>query len=187
VQGALVLKRAESPKVDLLRNVQHINAVAGYLGEFEQLILLALARLGDEAYGPGEARCLVELPADSRGPLTMGRYFTEREVFGPGDTPLPGTAEQRVVVSAEFERRFFPNGAVDRKFRYVYGGNYELSVHHRVLGVVGDVKRQEVTDDARPAYYLSYRQGEQFAGSEDPASEGPRGASGSEARHSPRA
>ncbi len=31
--------------------VQYIDAVPDYLGEFEQLILLALARLGDEAYG----------------------------------------------------------------------------------------------------------------------------------------
>ena len=34
-----------------MHNVQYINRVPDYLGEFEQLILLALARLGDEAYG----------------------------------------------------------------------------------------------------------------------------------------
>jgi len=38
-------------RLDLLCNVQYIQPVIEYLGEFETLVLLALARLGDDAYG----------------------------------------------------------------------------------------------------------------------------------------
>jgi PadR family transcriptional regulator, regulatory protein PadR len=37
--------------VDLVCNVHYIDAVSDYLGEFEYLVLLAIARLGDAAYG----------------------------------------------------------------------------------------------------------------------------------------
>jgi len=40
--------------------VQYIDAVADYLGEFEQLILLALARLGEDAYGVTIRETLIE-------------------------------------------------------------------------------------------------------------------------------
>jgi DNA-binding PadR family transcriptional regulator len=41
-------------------NVHYIDAMADYLGEFEQLVLLALARLGDEAYGVTIRQTLLE-------------------------------------------------------------------------------------------------------------------------------
>jgi hypothetical protein len=37
--------------LDLVHNVHYIGPMTDYLREFEQLILLALARLGDDAYG----------------------------------------------------------------------------------------------------------------------------------------
>jgi DNA-binding PadR family transcriptional regulator len=40
--------------------VHYINGVSDHLGEFEQLILLALARLGGDAYGVTVRRTLVE-------------------------------------------------------------------------------------------------------------------------------
>lgn len=40
--------------------MQYIKAVPDYLGEFEQLILLALARLGTDAYGVTIREVLVE-------------------------------------------------------------------------------------------------------------------------------
>lgn len=40
--------------------MQYIHAVPDYLGEFEQLILLALARLGDDAYGVSIRETLIE-------------------------------------------------------------------------------------------------------------------------------
>jgi ABC-type antimicrobial peptide transport system permease subunit len=81
-------------------------------------------------------------------PTLEGRTFTASD--GPG--------ERVVVVSREFQRRFYPEGAVGKVFRQVYGGNYELEVKHRIIGVVGDVKRQEYTDDLRPVAYSFDRQ-----------------------------
>ncbi len=46
--------------LDLLFNVHYIHAMADYLGEFEQLVLLALARLGDDAYGVTIRQTLLE-------------------------------------------------------------------------------------------------------------------------------
>jgi putative ABC transport system permease protein len=72
-----------------------------------------------------------------------GRTFTTADAGG----------ERVVVVSREFQRQFYPQGAVGQVFRQVYGGNYELEVPYRIIGVVGDVKRQEYTDDLRPLVY----------------------------------
>ena len=47
--------------------------MAAYLGEFEQLILLALARLGDDAYGVTIRAALVERWA--AGPLPPARLY----------------------------------------------------------------------------------------------------------------
>lgn len=87
--------------------------------------------------------------------LVDGRAFTPADVLWVDSS----TSEAPVVVSAEFQRQFFPDGAIDRRFRHVYGGSYELSVNYRVIGVVDDVKRQDFADDVRPAFYVSYRQG----------------------------
>jgi ABC-type antimicrobial peptide transport system permease subunit len=84
----------------------------------------------------------------------MGMPIRSGRGFARSDQPGARVA----VVSREFERRFFPSGAVDREFRKVYGQNYELSVTFRIVGVVDDVKRQEFTDDDRPAYYGYNRQ-----------------------------
>lgn len=77
-----------------------------------------------------------------RIPLLDGRAFGPDDAVSAGAS---GQGEQPVVVSGEFQRRFFPDGAVGRRFRYVYGGSYELAVHHRITGVVGDVKRRSGT------------------------------------------
>jgi ABC-type antimicrobial peptide transport system permease subunit len=81
--------------------------------------------------------------------LLSGRLFTAE------DRPADSAA---AVVSREFERRFFPAGALNRRFRQVYGENYQLSVHFHVVGVVDDVKRQEFSDDDRPSFYSFDRQ-----------------------------
>jgi putative ABC transport system permease protein len=81
-------------------------------------------------------------------PTIDGRTFTASDASG----------DRVVVVSREFQRRFYPNGAVGQIFRQVYGGNYELEARYRIIGVVGDVKRQEYTDDLRPVAYHFDRQ-----------------------------
>lgn len=67
----------------------------GYLGEFEQLVLLAALRLADEAYAPGIARELEERAGRqvSRGAL----YGTLDRLEGKGFLSWsedPGTAER---------------------------------------------------------------------------------------------
>jgi DNA-binding PadR family transcriptional regulator len=58
--------------------VQYINAVAAYLGEFEQLVLLALARLGDDAYGVTIRETIVE--RTGRRPSFGAIYSTLRRL-----------------------------------------------------------------------------------------------------------
>jgi hypothetical protein len=86
---------------------------------------------------------------------TMRIQTLDGRTFGREDAGLRVTSalERPAVVSAEFQRRLFPEGALGRRFRHVYGADFKLSVNYRVIGVVADVKRQEFTDDARPAFY----------------------------------
>ena len=87
---------------------------------------------------------------------TMGIAFRGGRGFDSADSGGTRVA----IVSSEFERRFFPGGAIDREFKEVYGDpNQLLSTAYRVVGVVADVKRQEPTDDERPAFYVYDRQG----------------------------
>jgi predicted permease len=90
------------------------------------------------------------------------RYFDVMRIrllngrlFDPSDRPGDSAA---AVVSREFERRFFPGGAVGQRFRQVYGANHQLSAHFHVVGVVEDAKRQEFSDDDRPSFYSFDRQ-----------------------------
>jgi ABC-type lipoprotein release transport system permease subunit len=84
---------------------------------------------------------------------TLGISLMSGRSFEPGDVVGPYVA----VVSAEFERRFFPGGATGRRFGV--GGRYDPRNAFRIVGVVADVRRQEPTDDARPVFYWDYRQG----------------------------
>ena len=90
------------------------------------------------------------------------RYFDVMRIrllsgrlFEASDRPADSAA---AVVSREFERRFFPEGAVGRRFRQVYGANYDLSAHFHIVGVVDDAKREEFSDDDRPSFYSFDRQ-----------------------------
>jgi hypothetical protein len=80
-------------------------------------------------------------------PLVSGRGFDSSDVAGT----------YSAVVSAEFERRFFPEGAIGRRFSI--GTHFDPSKATRIVGVVANVKRQDPTDDERPSYYLYDRQG----------------------------
>jgi ABC-type antimicrobial peptide transport system permease subunit len=81
--------------------------------------------------------------------LVSGRLFNASD--------RPGASDAAVVTPA-FERQFFPGGAVNQRFRLVYGAKFALSVPFHVIGVVGDVKRQEFSDDDRPSFYTFDRQ-----------------------------
>jgi PadR family transcriptional regulator PadR len=56
--------------------------MADYLGEFEQLILLALARLGEDAYGVSIRATLIE--RTKRKPSFGAIYSTLRRLEGKG-------------------------------------------------------------------------------------------------------
>ena len=82
------------------------------------------------------------------------RYFDAMRMpvlDGHGFSPAARTDERVAVISREFQRRFFPDGAIGRRFRHV-------PVTYRIIGVVPDVKRTEFTDDDRPAFYSFDRQ-----------------------------
>ena len=81
--------------------------------------------------------------------LLSGRLFTASDRPGASDA---------AVVSRQFERQFFPEGAINKGFRVVYGEKFELSSSFHVIGVVDDVKRQEFSDDERPTFYSFDRQ-----------------------------
>jgi DNA-binding PadR family transcriptional regulator len=81
--------------------------VADYLGEFEQLVLLALARLGDEAYGVSIRRTLVE--RTGRQPSFGAIYSTLRRLevkglvhswFGEPEAVRGGRAKKYVALTA---------------------------------------------------------------------------------------
>jgi len=68
----------------------------GHLGELEQLILFAVAALGDDAYG-GAIRALIEERSGrivSSGAIntTLGRLAERRLAVGRVGTPIPGRA-----------------------------------------------------------------------------------------------
>jgi putative ABC transport system permease protein len=82
------------------------------------------------------------------------RYFDAMRMpvlDGHGFSPAARADERMAVISREFQRRFFADGAIGRRFRHG-------SVTYRIIGVVPDVKRTEFTDDDRPAFYSFDRQ-----------------------------
>lgn len=89
----------------------------GHLGELEQLILFAVAALGDDAYG-GAIRAHIEERSGrivSSGAIntTLGRLAERRLVVGRVGTPVPGRAGR--------PRKYYaltPAGARDLKESY---------------------------------------------------------------------
>src|SRR5215510_12011291 len=81
--------------------------MAAYLGEFEQLVLLALARLGEDAYGVSIRATLIE--RTKRKPLFGAIYSTLRRMEEKGlvrsfaGDPEPvrgGRAKKHVILTA---------------------------------------------------------------------------------------
>jgi PadR family transcriptional regulator len=87
--------------------VQYIGGVPDYLGEFELLILLALARLGEYAYGVTVRRTLVERAG--RNPSFGAIYSTLRRLeqkglvrsaYGDPEPVRGGRAKKHVALTA---------------------------------------------------------------------------------------
>ncbi len=89
----------------------------GHLGELEQLILFAVAALGEDAYG-GTIRAHIEertgrLVSSGAISTTLGRLAGRRLVIGRVGTPVPGRAGR--------PRKYYaltPAGARDLKASY---------------------------------------------------------------------
>jgi DNA-binding PadR family transcriptional regulator len=105
--GVAVRAPLQRRAFDLLCNVQYICAVPDYLGEFEQLILLALARLGDVAYGVTIRETLIE--RTGRQPSFGAIYSTLRRLeqkglvessWGEPEAVRGGRAKKLVAITA---------------------------------------------------------------------------------------
>ena len=87
--------------------MQYIDRVPDYLGEFEVLILLALARLGDDAYGVTVRRTLIERAGRnaSFGAIysTLRRLEQKglvRSAYGDPEPVRGGRAKKHVALTA---------------------------------------------------------------------------------------
>jgi putative ABC transport system permease protein len=83
-----------------------------------------------------------------RIPLLSGRLYDERD----------GPDKQRVaIVNDAFARRFFPNGDVLGK-RVSFSCPEGASLCRTIVGVVGNVRQESLTDDVAAELYLPYTQ-----------------------------
>ena len=84
-------------------------------------------------------------------PIIKGRDFTERDEHGS-----PGV----IIVTEAFARQHFPNeDPVGKRIKpaiATYEG--EKTVMREIIGVVGDVRNQNLSTEAKPAYYLPQAQ-----------------------------
>jgi putative ABC transport system permease protein len=97
-------------------------------------------RAGGTSVGAGFARTL-------RVPLLAGRDLA------------PTDGANVSLVSREFERRYFPDGAVGRRFE---SGALSRSTTYDVVGVVADFKHSTVSDDSAPTYYAMSASSDSF-------------------------
>jgi predicted permease len=86
-----------------------------------------------------------------RIPLKRGRVFLEKE-FDEKGTPV-------VMVNEAFAKQFFPGeDAVGKHMRSGIGSG-DVPPMREIVGVVGNVKRVSLTEEAAPEYYIPYEQG----------------------------
>ncbi len=80
-------------------------------------------------------------------PLLAGRDFREQD----------GRSGQKVlIVNEALAKRFYPNGAVGRRF--AYGGGNNLKFEYEIVGVVKDAKHAQVREELKPFAYEPYTQ-----------------------------
>ena len=80
-------------------------------------------------------------------PLLSGRYYDERD----------GADTQKVAIANEaFARRFFPNGDVLGK-RVGFGCPEAAGLCRTIVGVVGNVRQESLTDDVAAELFFRSR------------------------------
>ncbi len=86
-----------------------------------------------------------------RIPLKKGRLFT-----GPEEQP---TGPKAVLLNEAFVRQYFPGQDVlGKRIGSLYVSTSDERLEWQVVGVVGDVKRRDLTEAATPEYYISLAQ-----------------------------
>jgi putative ABC transport system permease protein len=81
-------------------------------------------------------------------PLRHGRLFTPEDIAG---------APRVALVNEAFVRRFVPSGNPLGK-RITFGDGTEDAQYHEIVGVVADVRHQNLTADPGPEIYVPYAQ-----------------------------
>jgi predicted permease len=85
-----------------------------------------------------------------RIPPLAGRTFTQRD-----DTHAPAV----MIVNQRFAHLYFPGqNPLGKHIKADLGDGVIKSPMREVVGVVGDVKRRELTDETEPQFYLPYAQ-----------------------------
>lgn len=84
-------------------------------------------------------------------PVRKGREFSENDTRN--SPPV-------MVITESFARKYFPNdNPIGKHIKVGLGDGYTKSDKMReVVGIVGDIKRQGLTHDSVPEYYLPYSQ-----------------------------
>jgi len=85
-----------------------------------------------------------------RIPLVGGRTFTERD---------DAKSQPAILINRRFARKYFPGqNPIGRHIKVDLGDGVMKSPMREVVGVVGDVKRSELTAEVAPQFYLPYAQ-----------------------------
>jgi hypothetical protein len=85
-----------------------------------------------------------------RIPILAGRAFTARD--GASAPPV-------VIVNEAFARKFFPGeNPIGKRLTPGLGDGVVKHPVREIIGVAGSVKRQQLTGDLEPQYYLPYAQ-----------------------------
>lgn len=83
-------------------------------------------------------------------PVLRGREFQETDTRA---------SNKIAVVTESFARKYFPNeDAIGKHFKPGLGDGYTDSTMREIVGIVGDIKRQRLTADTSPEYYLPHSQ-----------------------------
>lgn len=83
-------------------------------------------------------------------PVKQGREFLETDTR---------TSPKVMVITESFAKKYFPNeNPLGKHLNPGLGDGYTSDVWREIVGVVGDIKRQGLTADTRPEYYLPHSQ-----------------------------
>jgi predicted permease len=143
-------------------NVARTSLVLNRLAELPGVVEVAAASGAPIIRGPQYVR----VRSDGAGreepvqwSVVSDRYFQAMRIpiiVGRAFQPSDGPGDHLAVVSAEFERRFFAQGAVGQRFMRTYPSR--AGIPYMVIGVVPDVRVGPDLHEGQPAFYALDRQ-----------------------------